>query len=126
MSEQGHAYRPLTHDEVRVLRAFVQACTESIAAGFAMDGDLPRVRARDLDDGGGGSIALCMDGVEAARGTFAAEMQYNDTDGAPVLVSLYVSAEGVPTSLEFWRAGEGPRQSIPTVLPAVVLARDVR
>lgn len=122
MNEERHAYRPLTHDEARVLRAFVEPCSASIVSGFAVE----RVLARDLDDGGWGSFAMCVDGVEATRGMFAAEMQYSDADGAPVLVSFYVSATGVPASVEFWRVGDGARQCVPDVLPAVVLARDVR
>jgi hypothetical protein len=122
MSETPPRYRQLTHDERRVLRAFVEACSASIVSGFAVE----RVLARDLDDGGWGSFAICVDGVEATRGVFASEMQYSDADGAPVLVSFYVSDAGVPASVEFWRVGDGARQCVPDVLPVVVLARDVR
>jgi hypothetical protein len=114
--------RQLTADERRLLAHFFAALA---AHGVLASTDMNWLRVRDMDDGGMGSLAL-LD-ANGHRGKFdkcVAELQYTDTDGSPVLVSIYLGKDGRPMELDSWRIGDGPRHHIPPVLPAVSVYPD--
>ena len=65
------------------------------------------MKVEPMDDGGMGSfrVKLRSDKEERHRaGRCAAELQFDDADGVPVLASLYLDLAGLPYEIDVWKA----------------------
>jgi hypothetical protein len=75
-----------------------------------------------MDDGGMGSLRLATDEALQKPGRLvgprAAEVQFIDADGVPVLASLNLDQNGELMELDIWKTDFSPLIRIPENLPA--------
>jgi len=103
-------------DEARLIGALAR-----LAGLRREDGWLDRLRVREMDDGGMGSLRLDPPPAgpdERKFGAQAAEIQFTDADGVEVLASLNLDQEGKPFELDVWKTDFSPLIRIPDPLPA--------
>jgi hypothetical protein len=82
-----------------------------------------------MDDGGMGSLRLATDeGLQQQPGRLtgrrAAELQFIDADGVPVLASLNLDQNGELLEIDIWKTDFSPLIRIPDDLPAGDLGAD--
>ena len=107
------AFRKPTADEQRLLKALVAVVPE-LGLG---DEWFAELSVESMDDGGMGSLRLSS--AERSQPLrMVAELQFNDTDGIPVLAALFVDEHGVPFELDLWKVNSEPLKKIPANLPA--------
>lgn len=117
MSDPDRTFRSPTHDERRVLAAFFHVLSDR----FQLDAASDAIEVADMLDGGMGSVTLRIDGVVRSAHHLAAEFEYADADGTPILVSLFVDPSGMPGELDFWRIDNAPRMTKPAEIPPITL-----
>lgn len=93
----------------------------AVASRWAdMDRDwVARVRVSAMDDGQMGSLELhFLDHPDRARimGSKVAELQFKDSDGVDVIVSLIVDPQMLPLELEVWKVDFSPLLTVPDSL----------
>jgi len=68
-----------------------------------------------MDDGGMGSLRLWVPGATGVQrfGAAVAELEFTDSDGVPVSVSLYVDQEGRPFELDLFKADFSALRRLP-------------
>jgi len=64
-----------------------------------------------MDDGGMGSLRFFLPArpdASRAMKSQASELQFTDADGGAVIVSLYVSEDGLPLEVDVWKPNFSP------------------
>jgi hypothetical protein len=74
---------------------------------------LPTIKVEQMDDGGMGSLRFTSPNHNRKLGEVIAEIQYQDEDGVPVLVSLNLDEEGALYELDSWKVDFSPLKRIP-------------
>ncbi|WP_426059098.1 DUF6984 family protein [Hymenobacter sp. B1770] len=74
---------------------------------------LPTIEVEDMNDGGMGSLRFASSKPNRKRGSVTAALQFNDDDGVPVLVALYLDKEGELYELDSWKVNYSPLIRIP-------------
>lgn len=84
-------------------------------AGGLKEIDLSQLKVSDMDDGKMGSVLLFVNGrfEERRASNFISELEFDDEDGIPVLVSLYSDPSGVISELDIWKVNYQPLIRIP-------------
>ena len=68
---------------------------------------------KPMDDGGMGSLAIAPF-EKREVGSAAAECQFDDADGIPVLATLFLDRHGSPLEVDVWKTDYSPLQRWPT------------
>ncbi len=106
------SFRNITDREERLLRVLAAVVPE-----LGLDAEWPHgLLVEPMDDGGMGSLRLSSREFLLVR--IAAELQFTDVDGVPVLASLFVDDDGTPLELDMWKVDFNPLIEIPVDLPA--------
>jgi hypothetical protein len=116
MSDEPIAFREPTREQRRLLAALLARSPWEITPG----GWLDRVRVAAMDDGGMGSFRIAAPGAaeeSRAFGSEGAELAFQDADGTPVLVTLYLDRDGAPFEVDVWRVDFSPVVRIPDAFP---------
>lgn len=106
--------RKPTPDELRLL--YATAASDSL-------GDpswVAEVRVESMDDGGMGSLRLVVaddQPPDLSSVSIASDVRFKDEDGVDVLVTLYVTPDGVPREMDIWKTNFAPVVAVPSVLP---------
>lgn len=102
MSGGSMEFRKPSAEEFRLLAALVNR-----SSGLDLPSDwAERLRVRELNDGGMGSLRLSLlagQEDEATAGRLTAETRFTDADGVVVLASLYASRAGNLFELDVWK-----------------------
>ena len=73
----------------------------------------PTIKVEEMDDGGMGSLRFVRAKQNRRLGEVIAEIQYQDEDGVPVLVSLNLDDDGELYGLDSWKVDFSPLKRIP-------------
>jgi hypothetical protein len=70
-----------------------------------------------LDDGGMGSFRICLphEYEDVQRGIVGATLKSNDSDGVPLVATLYVNDRSFPCEVDIWKVDFSPVIEIPEV-----------
>jgi|SRR3954470_8917059 len=61
-----------------------------------------------MADGGMGSLSIAPSGAARRFGAVAAECHFHDSDGVPVLASLYLDEQAAPLEVDVWKVDFSP------------------
>jgi len=107
--------RVVTSDELRLLRALLRRATPADPVSLRLE----TLRVRGYDDGGMGSLRLLPDGADRPGRRFGqqvAEIQFHDTDGVLVSVTLNLDEQGDLFEVDVFKGDSSPLQRIPVDL----------
>lgn len=112
MSDASTGFRKPSAGEERLIRALIARSHD-----LRLPPDwLGKLRVKEMEDGGMGSLKLVSSKDERAARSFGntvAELQFSDADGVEVLVSLNVDKDGEPFELDVWKTDFGAVIRIP-------------
>jgi hypothetical protein len=74
---------------------------------------LPTAEVEDIDDGGMGSLRFVSAYEPRKLGIKLASLRFDDEDGVPVLMSLFLDEEGELYELDSWKVDYSPRIRTP-------------
>ncbi len=103
--------RNLSGDEANLLKALIKKAKISIAEDL-----YDKIKVKTMDDSGMGSLLLFPDGTEVEGRRFgyrASEIQFEDSDGVPVLVSLNIDSNDKLFEIDSWKMNYQPLLKIP-------------
>ena len=103
--------RNLSDDEANLLKALIKKAKISTAEDL-----FEKIKVKTMDDGGMGSLLLFPDGIEVQGrriGIRASEIQFKDSDGVPVLVSLNIDNNNKLFEIDSWKMNYQPLLKIP-------------
>ena len=94
--------RPTSEQERKILELLFEK------AGLSFDA--ASLSVEPMDDGGTGSLKLSKYHAVMRFGRMAADVQLTDTDGIPVLFSLYLDEQDKPYELDAFKSDYSPTQ----------------
>ncbi len=100
-------FRELSSQEKTLLVTLLQATPDTLRFINSVD-DLV---AKQMNDGGMGSLLLVPKGLEGASRSFGRQLvlgEFTDSDGVPVSVALNVDSEGRLYELDVWKVNFTP------------------
>jgi hypothetical protein len=104
--------RPLSEHEKILVAALLRANPK--LAGLA--DSLDQLLAREMQDGGMGSLVLIPPGLKHSRRSFGQEVakgEFLDADGVPVSVAINTDNEGRLFELDVWKVNFAPLVALP-------------
>jgi hypothetical protein len=104
--------RLLKQDEKRLLLALM----ERSGLDMSLVASIEDFQVEEMDDGGMGSLRLFSSSSSdlfAKSKSQASELQFVDSDGVVVIVSLNVDEKGSPCEIDVWKTNFEPLQRIP-------------
>lgn len=102
--------RPLRLEEESLVRGLLRHVT----GGELLLRQLEHARARDMDDGGMGSLKFAG-GDHRSLGRCLVEAEYLDRDGVPVSIALNLDTDGLLYELDMWKVDFAPLQEYPSL-----------
>ena len=100
-------------EELEILKSMVSSCDRSSVPDLQA---LSALRARDMPDGGTGSVCLVSSGIEAPRhfGGEVCKFSFAEKDGVPVSVTLNIDNTGHLYEIDFFKADGSALRRYPT------------
>jgi len=117
LEESLPSIRKPTTEELAIVAYLAQKSNVLLPSDF-----YDELQVAYLNDGGMGSLRLYSKSVqfqERRFGSQASEIQFNDVDGIPVLVTLYLDQEGDLFELDVWKVDFSPLVSFDGALEII-------
>lgn len=116
MENKSKTWTKPTTDQVRLIRCLTNAVDSLRLPPNWID----TAKIALLDDGGMGSFLIRFESPPNKTNSpyrIVSELTFNDSDGTPVLASLFIDNVGSSSEVDLWKVDFSPLISVPDNLP---------